>query len=451
VAELSKFAHSHDLGEYVAVWHSLRMKPVFLTKEAFNNLQCGLYSSEIEKELTSKKILLSYPGEDTDVINRVRQKVPPPGVGLGYFLLSERCNLACEYCFMGSNTHKQGAALHKDMTREVADKAISFFIRQLISSGIDFSKNKPQIIFFGGEPLIAFDTLDYVVKRINELKGECSVLANIEMSIITNGTLLTKERIQRLNDLGVAVSISIDGPSETANKMRVDATGKGAFDRIIDVLDLCKKMQVKVGLSVTLTEDTIRDLPGMLKLVKDYEIKGFGYNIPMCNESFQVSDDFYAEASRFIIESFKALRTMGVYEDRIMRKLITFSSSQIYFSDCGATGGGQVVFTPDGRVGLCHGLLEDKEHFVTTVDDGTFIASEHPLWREWASLSPINQDECIDCEALGICGGGCPVNARFLNPGKKGLQTIDGRTCIHSKSTLRFLIEDLYNIARERQ
>jgi uncharacterized protein len=335
------------------------------------------------------------------------------------------------------------------MTKEVADKAIAFFVRQLELSCNDFDSNNSQIVFFGGEPLINFEILEYVAQRINELKSEIPVLAGTEMTVITNGTLLTKDRIIKLDDLGVTVNISIDGFTEEANKNRVDVSGKTVYDKLIAVLDLCKELHIIPSLSISLSEQTIKDFPGLLCLIKEYDIKGLGYNILLCSDNYQLPDEYYAEASQFILDSFQALRPLGVYEDRIMRKLNSFANAQIYFSDCGATSGGQIVFSPEGKVGICHEMLAEKENFVTTVDDVDFNAKEHPLWQEWANFTPIKNDECIDCEALGICGGGCPVNARKSNP-TKGLHCIDERTCIHAKSTLQFLIEDLYGIAKDK-
>jgi len=446
MVEISKFVHSFDLGEHVALWHSLRMQPVFLTKEVYTDLLSDSCNDEIKQELTKKKIILSYDGEDEDVIGWARKQVPRPAISLCYFILSERCNLACKYCFLGNNSEKRELFSSTDMSREVADKAIDFFVRQLNLSGIDFEKNKSQIIFFGGEPLINFEILEYIAQRINESKREIPVLESSEMTVITNGTLLTKERLVKLNDLGVTLNISIDGSTKEANEMRVDVAGNEVFDRLIAVLDLCKELLIKPSLSVTLSEKTIKDLPGLLDLIKKYEIKGLGYNIMLCSDNYQLPDEYYEEASQFILDSFKAFRPLGIYEDRIMRKLNSFVHSQIYFSDCGATAGSQLVFSPDGRVGICHEMLAEKENFVTTVNDDTFDAKDNPLWQKWAGLSPINCAECIDCEALGICGGGCPVNARLKDP-TKGLHIVDKRSCIHAKSTLKFLIEDLYKIA----
>ena len=129
-----------------------------------------------------------------------------------------------------------------------------------------------------------------------------------------------------------------------------------------------------------------------------------------------------------------------------MRKLDAFSQSRIHFSDCGATSGGQILFAPDGRIGICQGLMDSPENYVTDIWDDDFLANKHPFWNMWARLTPIYNEECLSCEALGICGGGCPVNARLLNP-ERGLHCIDKRSCVHAKRTLEFLIRDLYNVA----
>lgn len=84
----------------------------------------------------------------------------------------------------------------------------------------------------------------------------------------------------KLHDLGVAVSISIDGFTEEANEMRVDKAGRPAYARVIEVLEMYAKLDVPApSLSVTLSEKTIDDLPHMIELVRKYRVRGFGYNV----------------------------------------------------------------------------------------------------------------------------------------------------------------------------
>ena len=446
---LSKFVHVFDLGEHVALWHSLRMKPVFLSHETYDRLLQGECDKNLEPELLRKRILLSHESEDEEVLQRFRENSPKPDVNLAYFILSERCNLACKYCFVGSDTCGKGISSVKDMSLDVAEKAIDVFARQLEQSDCDYTKNESNIIFFGGEPLLKFDVLKYVVQRIKEISKTRPVLRNTNTAIITNGTLLNEDKITALNDMGVAVSISIDGFTKEANAMRVDNAGVETFERVLHILEIYKKLNVDApSLSVTLTKKTIEDLPSMVDLVRNFNVQGFGYNVLLKRDNSQDDIEYYEAASDFIIDSFLALRKHGVYEDRIMRKLNAFANSKIHYSDCGATSGGQILFAPDGRIGICQGLMANSENYVANVWDENFIASKHDAWKNWSRLIPIYNDECLSCEALGICGGGCPVNAKATDP-KHRMNCVDKRSCIHSKKTLRFLIEDLYRLALE--
>lgn len=465
MVKVSRFAHTFDLGEYVALYHSLRMKPVFLSKAAYADLQAWLASpfcssiddtptDELKKtvrELAKYKILTQAEDEDAKVLNYVRSKIPTPSIGLCYLILSEQCNLACKYCFLGNNDQEKRANfLLENMSEETSDRAIDFFIRQIEQSNFDYEHNNPILIFYGGEPLVNYSVLEHVAVRINELRKTKKCIKNLEMSIITNGLLLNEERIRRLNELQVGIAISIDGFTEEANKLRVDVSGRPVFSRVLHTLDLCKKIGVKVSLSVTLSEETIKNTTDILTLIDTYGITGFGFNIIMSSNTFRLDDSYYEDATKFIIDEFVELRKRGIYEDRIMRKLKSFSNAQVYFSDCAATSGSQIVVSPNGQVGICHGCLYDKKYFVSDVYDDDFLASKNSTFIEWSRLTPINKDECMNCPALGICGGGCPLNAMHSRQGNT-IHSVDEHFCVHAKKTLDFLIHDLFRIVLKNQ
>lgn len=269
------------------------------------------------------------------------------------------------------------------------------------------------------------------------------------MSVVTNGLLLDEKKMKRLKELNVNISISIDGCTEKSNALRVDKAGHPTFSDVLRILDMAKSNDIGIGLSVTLNEEVIKNKIKMLELISEYNIKGFGFNIMMQEGTFKINEDYYEKATQFIIDMFVELRKIGVYEDRIMRKIKCFQNSysapKPHFSDCGATAGGQIVIAPDGSVGICHGCLWDKKYFVSSVDDDSFDAKINPVFIEWSQLSPINKEECQDCAALGICGVGCPIDAMNAKEGNT-IHSLDERFCVHSKKTLDFLIKDLYRI-----
>lgn len=459
MVRISRFTNSYDLGDAVALYHSLRMKPVYLSKDIFGSLQAWLASSFCDKidsapetikaevkELAKFKILTQSSEEDDRVLEFVKSKIPPPAVNVCYMIMSEQCNLACKYCFLGNNDcEKRLNFLSENMSAATADKAVDFFIRQIKESGLDTEENKPVLIFYGGEPMVNFAVLEHTAVRVNEMRKSEKCIRNIEMSIVTNGLLLNDDKINRLHELGVAIAISIDGFTEEANSMRVDTAGKPVYYRILEILNKCKQLSVDVSLSVTLSEETIKNTKDILSLVDTYGIKAFGFNIMMSDETFVLPQSYNEAAAQFIIDEFVELRERGIYEDRMMRKLKSFSKAQVYFSDCAATTGGQVVIAPNGQVGICHGCLHDKQYFVSNVNDDEFVAVKNGDFFEWSQLTPLNHEECMDCPALGICGGGCPVNAMHLKAGNT-IHSIDERFCVHSKKTLEFFIKDLYRI-----
>lgn len=457
MVKFSRFTHIYDLGDSVALYHSLRMKPVYLLKNDYQSLQDWMASSaecipsnlNFISDLFKYKIIIHSDAEDEKVLQFVKSRIPRPAISVCYLITSEQCNLACKYCFLGNNDRrKRQEFLTDNMTIETSDAAIDFFIDQIKKSGIDPEINKPALIFYGGEPLVNYPIVEHVADRINKLRAVEPCIKNLEMSMVTNGLLLNESRLTRLHELGVAIAISLDGFTAAANEMRVDTNGKPVFNKILNTLDICENLGINISLSVTLSEETIKDTKSILKLISDYNIKGFGFNILMSSDTFVVPDEYNEKAAQFIIDEFIELRKLGIYEDRIMRKLKSFMRSQIYFSDCAATSGSQIVIAPNGQVGICHGCLYNKKYFVTNISDKTFDAATNESFIEWSQLTPINRDACLTCPALGICGGGCPINATYLKPSNT-IHSVDERFCVHALKTLDFFIKDLYRIMKE--
>jgi uncharacterized protein len=91
------------------------------------------------------------------------------------------------------------------MSLQVAQDALNW-----ISNNAEGNKKK-SIFFFGGEPMLRFDDL---IKPLVEKNPD------FQYSITTNGSLLTKERIDFLAKNNFSVMLSMDGNEETQNYNR---------------------------------------------------------------------------------------------------------------------------------------------------------------------------------------------------------------------------------------
>lgn len=94
------------------------------------------------------------------------------------------CNLACKYCFEGSNRH---AGM---MSIEVVER-LKQHIKEQYGNGGELLR----LIWFGGEPLLGFGIIEEITEFIQSLE------IPFEASIITNGVLLNDSKIEKLNYL----------------------------------------------------------------------------------------------------------------------------------------------------------------------------------------------------------------------------------------------------------
>jgi radical SAM domain protein len=446
--KISDFVKVYNIDDTYAYYHSLKMKPVYVTSKEHALIQQGHIIGKMDtrtiKSLVDNMILV----ENDDVgIEIVRKNNPKPYVCLAYFILTEQCNLACRYCFLGNYSNITSETINtSSMDFETADAALKYFSYQTKQDPLQFNDNK-EIIFYGGEPLINFKTLKYVVQRSKYYIEKSLLSSQLNFSMVTNGLLLDEEKIEFFKKYDIHASISIDGATRSDNTARIDRSGNEIFERLIKKIDLANKMQWHVGLSITLTPSLLDHLNALIDFLRSSNIYSICFNILHETPSYIVPEEYYQKATDFIIRFYESTKTIPIYEERFARKLNTFINGGIYYSDCAATSGSQIVILPSGAVGICHGCIETHEYFIANIHEFEDLR-KNKVFIEWSRLTPLLNDECLSCEALGICGGGCPINAKNRSE-SKDIHAQDHAFCIHSKTVLNYLIRKLYCVMKE--
>ena len=117
------------------------------------------------------------------------------------------------------------------MSLEVASQELDFFAYQ-ISLNNEYFDNPKEIIFYGGEPLLNFKVLKFVIEKSLTYKQKGKLPNNLRFSIVTNGLLLNEQIIEFLIKRDVTVSISIDGPSSVENSCRINKNGENVYKYI---------------------------------------------------------------------------------------------------------------------------------------------------------------------------------------------------------------------------
>ncbi len=139
--------------------------------------------------------------------------------------LTNQCNLSCQYCYeFGEDKVATPEGKKKFMDFETAKQSVQFLLAESAGRG------GIHITFFGGETLMNFPLLKQVVTYATDEAAKQG--RSIDFSLTTNATLLTPTIIGFLSDNNIGVTVSMDGPAELHDKLRVFANGKGSYDII---------------------------------------------------------------------------------------------------------------------------------------------------------------------------------------------------------------------------
>lgn len=451
--KLSNFAHYYQLEDKNAFYHSLLFEIVFLDKQfsyVAELLQRGLTLNEISlsfadykttkvQDLINKLItanMLCKDEDDESLLNNLKENfLGNPKINVMYLLLTDKCNFRCKYCFIEQSIPADQT--NKFMSKETAKSSIELFGKLANQT---FS---PSITFYGGEPLLNKEIFKYSLEYIHQMKEKKQLPPKTRIAVITNGSCVTQEIIDLVKKYNVAISISLDGPQEIHDSVRLSSKNEGTFLVAIDALLRLKKSGINPSVSCTIGNHNVNDLENVNEwLVEELGITGIGYNLPHSTPAFPNNQEITKIASEKLTQIYKSNRNKGVYEDRIMRKVKSFVNKKVHAFDCAGCGQ-QLVISPEGKVGVCHAYLGSNQYFVGHINNlHEFDPSQNSTFIEWSNRSPLNIELCLTCPALGICGGGCPANADFI---KGSIWEIDSDFCTHSLKTLEWIIKDLNN------
>src|SRR6266581_6032641 len=140
--------------------------------------------------------------------------------------IAARCNLNCSYCYVYNHEDRSYLDRPKFMNDETyhhALAAIRRYCERREGHGMGVS-------FHGGEPtLVGPRRFDQLAQRAKDILGG----SLRGLAIQTNALLIDDEWAEVLARHGVRVGISLDGPAEVHDLVRVDHRGRGSHSATI--------------------------------------------------------------------------------------------------------------------------------------------------------------------------------------------------------------------------
>lgn len=178
------------------------------------------------------------------------------------FWVTDTCNLQCKYCYEGNKKN------YLFMTQQIAEQSIQFVIKKLK----EHQTKSCRIVFHGGEPTLNIPIIKYVIDRFSKLGNEYC----IHYGMTTNCYSISEEDINYLSDKIDDLTVSIDGCEKSHNLNRINAAGKGTYDKVIKT---AMKFNSRHAVRVRMTVNTSNSYM-LYENIKSIISKGFTIIIP---------------------------------------------------------------------------------------------------------------------------------------------------------------------------
>ena len=361
-------------------------------------------------------------------LERIRQEIINTDHGITAVTIAPTmaCNARCYYCF-------EHGAKWGYMTDETADAVADFLISRC-------KEKELYIAWFGGEPLMAAESIERINKRIVD-SG-----IKVESTVTTNGILIDSHMIERFRRWNVTrVQITIDGIGEDYNRIKNYALGlDNPFDRIMQNIELIIKADITLHLRVnyksTSYEVVSRTMDYLHKRFGDYD-KLYLYGVPLDLPSVKGYSEFDSDEGSIFLRvlddslkrgyendelNFSALRVSEDYNPALGELMIA-----PFPAPCFMVNKNRYVIDDAGLLYKCPKHLGKPKYSCGSVFEGV---AENDYYHYYVT-EKLHDENCIHCNMLPICQGGC--NANRLIHGNKF-------SCPPSKTIIKLLVKKYY-------
>lgn len=327
---------------------------------------------------------------------------------------TEQCNFRCTYCY---EEYKKGTISVEGKNALV--KAIQSLLHEHTSL---------HIAWFGGEPLLAYEEILDLSKKIIMV---CEAQKKkYTASMTTNGYYLTRERFVMLQKMHVYYyQVTIDGLKEQHDRQRTLVNGTGTFDIVMANLQSLKDIRFRnhitpqIMIRMNFTKSMMNNVEEILSYFgsKFSDSSRFSF-------LFRTVGDYGGDKVRKIqaeILSYEALAKIykAVYESEYCFNIET----QISMTDngyCYAAKKNSFVIGSDLKIYKC--TVHFQESLIGEITDAGKFIYDKKLNAQWYTMPLKNiLGTCKNCEQLPRClSCTCPYKVLTTNKTKSDNCTV---------------------------
>jgi His-Xaa-Ser system radical SAM maturase HxsB len=424
---------------------------IILSKNEYEDIISGIIDDKLKTELSNVGIINAKENMDKFIEDyRKRYFYLYQGPSLHIVVVTKQCNLKCRYCQASAKMEKDSS---NHMSMKTARKTVDFILK---------GPSKNIIIEFqGGEPLLNFDVIKYIVEYAKESNKDPE--RNIDFSIVTNLTLMDDDKLQFFIDHKIGVCSSFEGIKEVHDKVRVFRSGEGSYENVVKWIKKINSIQTGKVLDPnkrylnTLLTITRYSLPYYKEIIDQYIRFGFSAihlrfmnNLGYASEEWEELGytaeeflDFWKKSVDYIVK--KNLEGTYIFErfvQIIMQKLFTDTDPAYteMMNPCGAVLC-QLAYNVDGGVYSCdEGRMVSEDIFkLGTVDDEYKEVVSSPRACSLMSSSVLDTLHCSTCAYKPFCGV-CPV-MNYMEKGTTITNVAESSRCKIHMGMFDYIIE----------
>ena len=300
-----------------------------------------------------------------------------------YIYLTNKCNQRCRHCYMFAGD--------VDFTELSSDQWIKILD--------DFKKSGGHGVTFTGGEVTVYRGFDRVIKHAHEI--------GIAVTVLSNGMLWDRQKIEELGSYIDEIQISIDGyDRDSYYKVRQYDGFEKALQCVKDFCDFGTRVSIAVTpLFDNLIEFTEKFEPLARELLKEYPQVFIKFNLELIpGREVNVSDEENKDYKRILRELVERL-----YPEYYTETFVLNYENHILRKNCGFGG---ISIAADGQVFWCNRIHEliSRMNILDTCFTELFKESD----RIMNDTSVDNTTECKNCEIRYICGGGCRLKYKGI-------------------------------------
>lgn len=315
--------------------------------------------------------------------------------------LTEQCNLRCTYCcYSGSYVNKR---VHNTISMD------SSGIDEILAFIDSFTSKRPiKLFIYGGEPLLNYNIVQYVIEEARKLWDN-----EVNFTVSTNGTTLTKERIDWLVANNVILALSIDGTRPFHDRYRVDAFGKGSYSKLYEALSYLKltypEYAKEMSLIMTLASfDKIVEIAEAWhndEILHDMSPTMMNSLAPNFTQGVDRAD--YEEVKEFyntLLDTYEKHRDWIVLR-RLLESCVAYWKARPIFEPSSAVpmatclpNNTKLYIDTNLQIGVCEKMSDNYR--IGSVKDGIDWDRANSIVRDYYNM---RVDRCKDCSAVRMC------------------------------------------------